>query len=241
MAAPGTTKAVKYTLIAINMVIFLSGLVMLIGGSIVQSQINQQNLAHTIDGYSTQAGSVICIIFGIVVLLMSLFGLFSTIKDHYRFLFFFSAFMSFVFVIQFITGAVGLGVKNSGKFNDYISDLLKNDFNINSTLTQRKEGDEFQAQFKCCAWTSFRDDYIDANGTLNVPKSCCINQASCTTADSTGHQYYDKSCNLPIIDAFRSIIGTACTILLLFSFVNLAGIVLSIILGRSIKTGYQYT
>jgi hypothetical protein len=155
MSGATITRAIKYSLVGLNALIFISGLVMLIAGSIVQGQINSQNLARTIGGYSLSAGSIICIIFGILVLIVSVFGMYSTIKDQHRFLILYGSFMTIVFLFQFITGVVGLSVRNSSKFNDYVSDTFKSEFVLNST--QPEERDVYQQRFKCCGWQSPKD------------------------------------------------------------------------------------
>lgn len=240
MAGPGTTKAIKYSLIFINIIVFLSGLIMLIGGSVVQGQIKSQNLSRNIGGYSTEAGAIICIIFGIFILLLSLFGLYATIKDHHRFLFLYSGVMSLIFVIQFITGIVGLSVKHSDKFDDEIKEEFKNDFKLDTTKTL--ERDAIQHYFKCCGWGSFRD-YQYENNTFNVPTSCCKDQSplNCDTFGNRSAIYFEDGCSTKLIRGFGTVIETACAILVTFSIFNLIGIVLSIILGRNIKSGYQYT
>ena len=82
----GVTKVVKYSLLTLNVLIFCSGLIMLIAGSIVQHKINRESLSRTIGGYSTQSGSIICILFGIFIVLLAVLGIYSTVKDHFRFL-----------------------------------------------------------------------------------------------------------------------------------------------------------
>lgn len=49
-------KAAKYSLLVLNVIVCLSGLVMLITGSVVQGEINTQKMSRTIGGYSTSAG-----------------------------------------------------------------------------------------------------------------------------------------------------------------------------------------
>jgi len=241
MASAGTTKAIKYGLIAINVIILLSGLIMLISGSVVQGQINSQFMSKTINGYSTQAGSIICIIFGILIMLMSSFGLYSTVKDQHRFLFLYSGIMSLVFIIQFITGVTGLGVKNSSKFDTYVKDEMEHVFNTSSNLNKITidERDKLQEMFKCCGWSNFKDYKSE------VPSSCCIDKSTekCTANDIDNHlkNYREDGCATKITFAFSMIIETACGILVTFSLFNLISIVLSILLARSIKSGYQYT
>ena len=51
MSGRNCTRYVKVTLICVDLIIFLSGLIMLIGGSVVQSQINSQYLLKNIGNF----------------------------------------------------------------------------------------------------------------------------------------------------------------------------------------------
>jgi len=48
-----------------------------------QGTINSDRLSHTIGGYSTQAGTIICILFGLVVMGFGALGIYATTKDRY--------------------------------------------------------------------------------------------------------------------------------------------------------------
>jgi hypothetical protein len=48
MSGRNCARYVKVSLICVDLIIFLSGLIMLIGGSVIQSQINSQNLLKNI-------------------------------------------------------------------------------------------------------------------------------------------------------------------------------------------------
>jgi hypothetical protein len=48
MSGRSLTRCVKFSLIIVDIMIFISGLIMLIGGSAVQHQINSEYLAKTI-------------------------------------------------------------------------------------------------------------------------------------------------------------------------------------------------
>ena len=49
-------KAIKLSLVITDVIITLSGMIMLIAGSVIQAQINTQRLARTIGGFSTASG-----------------------------------------------------------------------------------------------------------------------------------------------------------------------------------------
>lgn len=167
-------KSAKYALLLLNIIVCLSGLVMLITGSVVQGEINANKMSRTIGGYSTSAGriysisflfvlylfiyihvlsklfklqgSVICIIFGIAVLLLGGFGFYSTLKDRYAFLYAYAIIMFIAFLVQFITGVVALAVKGSSNFDKYVANVLEPELSYNSTSPE--ERDLYQKSFK---------------------------------------------------------------------------------------------
>ncbi|RNA41129.1 CD63 antigen [Brachionus plicatilis] len=227
-------KCIKYSLIVINTAICVSGLVMLIAGAVTQSKITDQKMARTIGGYSLPAGSVLCIIFGIFVFLLGVLGAFATIKGRQGLLNLYAGIMSLIFLIQFITGAVALGVKNSSKFDSYVEKVFAHEIKINSS--HPAERDFYQNYFKCCGWNGV-GDYALPNNTILAVESCCI-EKDCNVTQI--NQLHPNPCNSKIIGASRSIIEVAGTLLLVFAFFNLTSIVLSIILSRQIRAGYQY-
>jgi len=238
--ALAATKWMKFALIFFQIITFLAGLIMLIAGSVIQQQIKTQRLTHTVGGYSTQAGSIICIIFGLLVLAMSLFGLFATIKDHHRFLVFYAVVMSLVFVIQFITGITGLTVLHNSKFKGYVGEIFQKEFGYNNSNTRTKEeSDRFQQMFQCCGWVGpidWEDSSVNASG---IPESCCKTVAGCDVSVSTN--IWQTGCQSKIMSAVSTVIEVVCGILVTFSLFNFASIVLAAMLSKKIRTGYSYT
>ena len=174
-------------------------------------------------------GSIICIILGIAVLLFGLFGLFAAIKDHHRFLVLYSILMFTVFIIQFIPGVVGLSVKNSSKFGNYVSNVFQSEFVVNSTA--EVERDFYQQYFRCCGWVSFSD----YNKT--IPDSCC-KTTKCDT--NTEALIFTDACGPKITSASKHVIDVACGILVTFAIFNFISIALSLMMSRQIKNGYHY-
>lgn len=174
-----------------------------------------------------------CIIFGIFVFLLGILGAFSTIKGRQGLLNLYSGIMSLIFLIQFITGAVALGVKNSSNFDTYVEKVFAQQIRINST--HPSERDFYQKYFECCGWNGV-GDYV-VNNSIEAVESCCI-QPKCDVTKIK--ELFPSPCNSKLIGASRSIIEVAGTILLVFAFFNLTSIILSILLSRQIKAGYQY-
>jgi len=241
MSGQSFTRMLKFALITTDAIIFLSGLIMLIGGSVVQAQINRDQLAHKVGGYSTQAGSIICILFGITVLLMSLFGLYATFKDHHRFLIVYCIIMGLVFLIQFITGIVGLSVKNSEDFNANVAHIVEPLFEF---AHNNSETNFYQKHFKCCGWDNYSSFIDGGDSILKVPASCCKEPSTCDPSTITATEenlLWGTGCKAILLVQFRKVIEGACGILVSMSIITLISIALSIILARQIKTGYQYT
>ncbi len=230
-------RLIKYTLLITNVIIFISGLIMLIAGSVVQGQINSQNLSRTIGGYSTQAGSIICIIFGIVVMIISALGLYAAMKDQHRFLILFSSIMALVFLIQFVTGVVGLGVKNSSKFEGYVSDVFSFEFKFDNKEPINTERDFFQKTFTCCGWNG-PDDYKKEDLSIEAPESCC-KEPKCKTTNKEA--LFSDGCKTRITNESRRVINVACGILVTFAIFNAFGILLSAWHVYNIRSGYQYS
>ena len=227
------TKFIKYSLIVIDVIIFLSGLIMTISGCVIQAQNNSELLIKSIGVYSMQSGSIICIIFGLIIVTLSIFSIFSGFKDHYRFLNYFAIALFVIFVIQFITGVTGLSVRNSSDFDSMLEEIFALEMKINSTNI--KERDPYQVIFQCCGWKDV-NDYRLTNGTLEAPKSCCKNQTICNTSNSS--ELFTVSCESKIKSAFQAFIQVACAILYAAFFIFFS-ILLSCFLSQQVKVGYQ--
>jgi putative Ca2+/H+ antiporter (TMEM165/GDT1 family) len=171
------------------------------------------------------------------VLLIGSFGLYAATKDHHRFLILYSGIMSVVFIIQFITGVVGLSVKNSDKFSSWVSKTFSAEFSVNTTMTH--ERDFYQQFFGCCGWNG-TIDYTDPANGLNAPLSCCkVSKTVCNVTETAS--LFDAKCSDKLMAASRRVIEVACGTLVAFAVFNFISIVLSVMMSRQIKNGYQYT
>lgn len=175
---------------------------------------------------------------------MALFGLFSAIKDHQRFLILYSVILAIIFVIQFITGIVGLSVKNSSSFTSNVAGIVEPMFKYNHS---NSETDFYQKTFKCCGWSGYTDySFLDnSNNTIyRLPISCCKDPKNCneTLLNQTPQTFaFAVGCQTSLIKNFSKVIEVACGILVTMSLITLLSIALSLVLARQVKTGYQFT
>ena len=149
--------------------------------------------------------------------------------------------MALVFVIQFITGIVGLSVKNDGSYPEKVAEMFKPSFKIEPPFTT----DFYQMHFKCCGWNNY-NDY--KNVTYFVPKSCCrlkncnvTGIENSTSAEVISKLIYTDGCQTLLVKTVKEVIEGACGILVAMSIFNLISISLSILLARQIKYGYQFS
>jgi hypothetical protein len=169
-------------------------------------------------------------------MLFGVFGLYATLKDNYAFLFGYSGFMSIIFLVQFVTGVVALGVKDSSKFPDYVTHAFEPEFKVNST--NEAERDFYQEKFDCCGWNGPTDYYF--NDVLSAPLSCCKIKNDECKGDKL-NLLKTTTCNYKLMDASRGVIGVVGGVLLSFSIINFFSILLSVFMARKIRSGYQYT
>lgn len=234
----GVTKVAKYASLTLNVLICLSGAVMIIAGCIIQAKIMTQYLSRTVGGYNTQSGAIICISFGSFILVISLLGFYSALKDKTRLLIGYSIILALIFVVQIVTGIAGLVVSKRNNFNDQVERNFASQFRRNAT--RLVERDRLQIIFQCCGWQSMYD-YNNNFGMLDAPPSCCIrrptNQTQCATDNP--RDLFKQSCNMKITDAVRVCIEVVCVILVIFAILNFSSIVIAFLLNRLITSGYQ--
>ncbi|CAF0794650.1 unnamed protein product [Brachionus calyciflorus] len=225
-----TLKALKYSVMALNVLIFLCGIALLTISSSIQKQINTTRLADTIGGYSMPAGSILAIIISILFLILGIAGIYAAFKERYKFLIAYSASMAFIFLIQIITGSIAVSVRNNPKFPQMIRDKYMSDFSANSTNEAKR--DHLQEYFKCCGWNSI-NDYITLDTLIKVPTSCCKDKTTCNVNDLTN--LFDIPCKDPIILYVRHYIETIGISLIVFGCVNFATIVVTAVYIRLLK------
>jgi hypothetical protein len=258
--ASNSSRTIKYALLFVNACVFVTGLVMLISGSIVQHKINTENLSRTIGGYATSSGSIICIVVGILVLGLGSLGIVASLRDDFKFMLVFGAGMTLICLLQLIAGVVGLSIKNSANFNQYVANVFDKEFKTNST--QKAERDQLQRLFMCCGWQSYHDYGVRSNYKELIPYSCCRHPSKeiktkafdkitkkvvytlkqeagkCDVANVT--QIFTAGCNMKLTDATRTVIASSCTILVIFSLFSALSVVLTVLLAKNLRTSQGY-
>ncbi|KAK2885426.1 hypothetical protein QQF64_021206 [Cirrhinus molitorella] len=235
MAVEGGAKCVKYLLFFFNFIFWLCGLALIVVGVLAKVSINATAI---LKGYT--GSPLVVIVVGVVIFFIAFFGCCGAWKENQCMVTMFAVLLSIIVVIEI--GAAIAGYVLRGK----LTDALNKGFDIMITgyneTDNREAIDSVQKQFKCCGGNSSEDwsktKFLAAN---SVPDSCCKNiTKDCGVgAIKDANKIYIDGC-LPIVDkVIKENILWIAVAALVIAFVQITGIVLSCILMRAIRSGYE--
>lgn len=216
-------KWTKYTLLILNVLIALSGIVILVSRSLF---LHYKNDFLGTECFVSQ-DFISVIVFGALIKIFSLFGLYATAKEHRKLLILYSILMSALVIASLGTS-----------YNHAIFREEKSDFNtcdkhvyfheLRSNSTNEKKRDLIQTSFKCCGWKS-ADDYLNKSGNLTLPLSCCKNQSVCSgNMTASSEMIFKDSCSSKLISNNKAWKITLYSILVTFSVMTFVSIWLSL-------------
>lgn len=240
----GCARFSKYLLVGFNLLFALLALATLIVGAVVQVQIKQipDELTQSI------ASPILTIIVGVVGFVIAFLGCCGAWKEQKWMLYIFSFILFILMIFQFVSAGLGFALKN-GRFEGTLrngTELVWSKFPEGSVFI-----DDAQRVLECCG-VKGPEFYaqIPQVGAGNVPASCCNfkDDKDCPT------EYYFSPSNqtVPIARSFQqgceprilnlvqemgSIIGA---ILLVIGFFTLLGIIMSCVLIRGIRRGWEF-
>lgn len=234
MAVEGGAKCIKYLLFFFNFIFWLCGLALIVLGVLAKVSINMA----VIKAYS--GSPLVLIVVGVIIFFIAFFGCCGAWKENQCMITMFAVILSLIIIIE-------IGVAIAGYvFRGKLTDLLNIGFDSMITgyneTANREAIDGIQQQFKCCGGNS-SDDWMKSKflPSNSVPDTCCKNVTT-NCGNGTIHdtsKIYTEGCQ-PILDKLlkQNILWIAVGALVI-AFVQLTGIVLSCILMRAIRSGYE--
>ncbi|XP_016428885.1 CD63 antigen-like, partial [Sinocyclocheilus rhinocerous] len=231
----GGAKCIKYLLFFFNFIFWLCGLALIVLGVLAKVSINTTAF---LKGYS--GSPLVLIVVGVVIFFIAFFGCCGAWKENQCMITTFAVLLSLIIIIEI--GAAIAGYVLHGN----LTDLLNKGFDVMITgyneTENRETLDTIQQDYKCCGRNS-SIDWLNSKflAPNSVPDSCCKNVTeNCGKgAIRDTSKIYTNGC-LPILDKFlkRNILWIAVAALVI-AFVQITGIVLSCILMRGIRSGYE--
>ncbi|XP_038215638.1 CD63 antigen-like [Zerene cesonia] len=183
---------VKYTLVAVNFLFVITGIIILAVGSSVQAAYNGYHHFLSERFFSLPA---FCVATGVIIFIIACAGFFGAFMENYYLIMAFIGGLIVMFVFQLSACIAGYVLK--GNALALVQKELLNTMDLyGPNLEVTKLWDEVQDDFNCCGVLNSSDwiIHLQTEDTLGVPVSCCdhiygtIQTLTCNTtvAYSTG-------------------------------------------------------
>ncbi|XP_014216187.1 CD151 antigen-like [Copidosoma floridanum] len=164
----GCGRFMKYSLFAVNFIIFISGVTLT--GLAIYSLVEKVNYVSELTGNNLLTGTVyVLLVGGIIVSLISFFGCLGAAKEIKCFLFMYFIIILMLFVVILIGGILGYVFRE--KFVDTLQQQMRNSMHLYKEKREITEAwDYVQSKLHCCGVDSWQDWSRYLN---EVPLSCC--------------------------------------------------------------------
>lgn len=241
--AEGSMKCVKYLMFAFNLLFFIFGILIIVGGALLTTEFRQL-LRSVGQSISSFAGIVIAV--GVIMLVISFFGCCGAFRENYCLLVTFAAFLALVLLVE--VGSVVAGVVMKNKLIPVIEEHLKGElkaYYISEDITI--SWDQRQTQFECCGASNYTDwtQNLIMNGS--VPESCCIPGDGCnvtglalTSAEYAENIIFTTGCVESLGTWVLGDIGKIIGIAVGLTFIQVVGIFLASCLAWDVKKKYEF-
>ncbi|CAG4907738.1 unnamed protein product [Colias eurytheme] len=190
---------VKYTLVSVNFLFLITGIIILAVGSSVQSAYNGYHHFLSERFFSLPA---FCVATGVIIFLIAFAGFYGAFMENYYMIMVFIGGIIVMFVFQLSACIAGYVLK--GNTVALVQKELLNTMDLyGPNFEVTKLWDEVQKDFTCCGVLNSSDwiQHLKTEDTLGVPVSCCehpygtIQTLTCNTTIA-----YNVGCS----DAFGS-------------------------------------
>ncbi|XP_050436484.1 CD63 antigen [Adelges cooleyi] len=230
--------AIKYLLFIFNLIIFLSGILLLSVGLSIRNVFNQYE--QFLNEHYFTAPSLL-IILGLIVLTVSFFGCCGTLKENYCMMLTFGFLLATCFIMELTGGLAGFIL--SERARTVVTLNLHETMKLYNKTTQITHiWDKLQTTLHCCGAEKLEDWYPILDNKL--PMSCCgtrygvIDHQTCSTSDPTA-DVFKQPCYESLSMIVRENASTLGCVAMGIAFLQMLGIVLSCSLSKSIRSSYK--
>ncbi|KAJ8913828.1 hypothetical protein NQ315_003737 [Exocentrus adspersus] len=228
-------RLIKYILFIFNLIFAISGIGLIIAGSLVLS--NVEEFSHFMES-KVLAPPVVLIVVGVIVFLVASLGCYGAIRESYYLLMAYALCLLIIFIIEFAVGIAAASYK--GEFQ--LSLALRNAMNsslkkYDTSKLDKIAWDNVQRKLECCG--------VDGpNDWIRRPSSCCHalrenapdpSPENCRNAKPGDDYLYNYGCfpelEMKAARASKAITGVGIGV----AFIQIIGIILACWLASAVK------
>jgi len=230
------SKCIKYLMFIFNFLFWLSGLALIIIGSIIKAKYGDY-LSYGEDGSKFASVSVFIIIVGVIIFVIGFLGCCGSIRENYCMITTFAVLLGIIFILEIVAGALGFAYRK--KVEDHISKSL--DDAVSKYFNEDQPGakellDWAQQEFECCGRAN-ATEYSKPAGNSSYCATGGV--ASCYSGDTCSGTLYTKGCEASFVDFVRHNLAVIGAVAIGVAFIQLLGIIFACCLMKSIKDGYE--
>lgn len=234
MTQPGGATCIKYLMFIFNFLFWLSGLALIIVGSIIKSKYGDY-LSYGDDGSKFVSVSVFIIIVGVIVFVIGFLGCCGAVRDSYCMITTFAILLGIIFILEIVAGALGFAYRK--KVEDQVEKSLKDAVNKYENTDQpgaKELLDWAQQKFECCG-VDGASDYTTGNSTCSTGGgvATCYNNKSCNGT------LYTNGCKEQFVSFVRHNLAVIGAVAIGIAFIQLLGIIFACCLMKNIKDNYE--
>ncbi|CAH1154155.1 unnamed protein product [Phaedon cochleariae] len=139
-------SVIKYTLFIFNLIFAISGVGLIIAGSLVLAEVGE--FSHFLEG-KILAPPVVLIVAGCIVFLVASLGCYGAIRESYYMLMAFALCLLIIFVIEFAVGIAAATYKN--QFQSVLKEAMTDSLSkYESSKSDKIAWDNIQTKLECC-------------------------------------------------------------------------------------------
>jgi len=174
----GGMTLVKYLLFLFNFIFWLSGIALLIVGTVLQVKFRQY---VNVLGDDFLAAPIIFIAAGCVIAVLGFFGCCGAIRENYCMTMTFAVLLGVIFIVEMAVGIAGYVLRND--LETIVSEQMQSgmrNYNQTDYGGLSTTWDEMQRGFHCCGVANYTDwaHTVKYSSNTNVPDSCCRRETS---------------------------------------------------------------
>lgn len=227
---------IKYLMFFFNFIFWLSGLALIIIGSVIRA--NYGDYFSYADSNFASA-PVFIIVVGVIVFVIGFLGCCGAYKENYCMVTTFSVLLAIVFILEIVAGALGFAYKS--KVEEQAVKALDNA--VSKYFNEEQPGakdllDWAQKKFECCGRNS-SEEYKAPTGNTNNTLCVSGGVASCHAGDSCTGKLYEDGCKDSFVEFIKHNLAVVGAVAIGIAFIQLLGIVFACCLMKAIKGDYE--